>query len=1321
MRSTAVKRTIGIAAAAVAIAIVAGWFVLRSAAFHGFLLRKAQQEASAALGNNVRIGALALHVHGFTPSVDVSNVTIDGAAPFQDVPLLKLPRAHIEITIASLLHRRWFLSDLELDHPDVQILLDAQGRSNLPKGHAGAGGTSIWDLGIRHAVISSGHIRFQDKAVPLDADLDGVHFEARYSAAVRQYAGSFGYESGTLRLDSYEPIPHALAVQFAATPRGLEAPRIQLTSRPSRLDASLSLQDWSHPRISGHFQVTLDATQARGITHIAELPSGQMVASGGYQFAIPSGKRWLEGLSVSGSFSSGDLQVPAGSVHVPVGSLRGKFQLANDALSISPLQGNALDGSFSARFNWRELGAPGSAASFTAQLDRALLQNLVRFTGGSAATLGSLGVSGTVTAAISGGWVGNPKSAVVTSTTSIQADLGSTPIAGSAKLQFHPGSGALTILQSEFRTPHSTLSASGIAGRDANLHVSASTADLGEIEAIGDHMAAALGRRPPALELGGAGTLSADISGTLGQPQVAAAIALTDFAIRGSNWRSARASIHANSSALSLTDLTLLTGASGQITGSLRFGLQHWAPSSIGPLAAQISVTGLSLSPFESLVGRQFPAAGILHASINVNGTLTHPVGQGTVALAPGEFRVGGMVEPFQSMTLSFQGTEAELNAALAVQLAAGAVHVQGNIVPSSGSYDGTLTASGLQLDQLRSLSARKIPLQGVLALTGSGSGTLRQPAFHLTISSADLEVASQPIRNIQMQVDLAQQTVTVAATATTLGTGLKANARIGLSDGWPITASLDSTAIPLAPLLVAYAPGLAQQLQGQTAIHATASGRLRSLDQLQAQIELPSLHAAFTPNPAQSPANVVQLAATTPIHLNLARGVVTIAPAHLEGTETSLDLGGSVPLDGGGAMNLHLNGSVNVALAEAFVPGLSAGGDGQLALAVTGRLSSPVFGGTIALKNVSATPRGFPVGLQNGHGTLKFSSDRVDIESFEGSLGGGTLVATGGVALQPGARLDLAIAIRQARLRLPATVRETFSADLTFTGTPEAALLGGRVRVEEVSVTSDFDFAKFLAQVASGTTTVTAPGNFARNLSLNVNVSTPNQINTISRDFSLQANANLTVRGTADQPVVLGRVNLNSGDLIFRGDRFVIQSGTLDFANPARTNPVVDFTADTSIQQYDIHLHFQGQADNLKTTYTSDPALPPADIINLLAFGETTEASAANPAPGNLGAENLLASAVTSQITDRVQRIAGISQLSVDPVLGGGQQGAGARITIQQRVTGNLFITVSTDVSGTQRNVIEIQYKLSPRVSLSAVRDQNGGIGVSTKFKKIW
>jgi len=175
---------------------------------------------------------------------------------------------------------------------------------------------------------------------------------------------------------------------------------------------------------------------------------------------------------------------------------------------------------------------------------------------------------------------------------------------------------------------------------------------------------------------------------------------------------------------------------------------------------------------------------------------------------------------------------------------------------------------------------------------------------------------------------------------------------------------------------------------------------------------------------------------------------------------------------------------------------------------------------------------------------------------------------------------------------------------------------------------------------------------------------------------------------------------------------------------NPSETQPVLNVSLKTTIQQYDVYLRFNGPIDQLRTNYSSDPALPSADIINLLAFGKTTEADTANPStPANQAAAGLVASQVSSEVTSRFSKIAGISQLSINPVLAGGtsQGPQGANITIQQRVTGNLFVTFSSNVASTQTQTIQGQYQLSPRVALSATRDQNGGFAFDALIKKTW
>jgi translocation and assembly module TamB len=64
-------------------------------------------------------------------------------------------------------------------------------------------------------------------------------------------------------------------------------------------------------------------------------------------------------------------------------------------------------------------------------------------------------------------------------------------------------------------------------------------------------------------------------------------------------------------------------------------------------------------------------------------------------------------------------------------------------------------------------------------------------------------------------------------------------------------------------------------------------------------------------------------------------------------------------------------------------------------------------------------------------------------------------------------------------------------------------------------------------------------------------------------------------------------------------------------------------------------------------------------------------------------------------------------------------QQNPGAIITVQQRVTSDLFVPFASDVTSTQNQIIQVEYHFSPRWSFSAVRDQNGGFGFDFRLHK--
>ena len=134
------------------------------------------------------------------------------------------------------------------------------------------------------------------------------------------------------------------------------------------------------------------------------------------------------------------------------------------------------------------------------------------------------------------------------------------------------------------------------------------------------------------------------------------------------------------------------------------------------------------------------------------------------------------------------------------------------------------------------------------------------------------------------------------------------------------------------------------------------------------------------------------------------------------------------------------------------------------------------------------------------------------------------------------------------------------------------------------------------------------------QNVKMNVSLKSTNEMSLASSQLSLDGSADLRVAGTLGDPVILGRTQITGGELFFNGLRYQVEHGTIQFANPVSTEPVLNIAVTTTVQQFNINVNLVGPLDRLRTTYTSDPPLASVDIISLLFTGQTTEASAASP-----------------------------------------------------------------------------------------------------------
>jgi hypothetical protein len=94
-----------------------------------------------------------------------------------------------------------------------------------------------------------------------------------------------------------------------------------------------------------------------------------------------------------------------------------------------------------------------------------------------------------------------------------------------------------------------------------------------------------------------------------------------------------------------------------------------------------------------------------------------------------------------------------------------------------------------------------------------------------------------------------------------------------------------------------------------------------------------------------------------------------------------------------------------------------------------------------------------------------------------------------------------------------------------------------------------------------------------------------------------------------------------------------------------------------------------------------------------------------------------MVASQAVGQVSGGIQKLAGISSLQIDPLLGGNNQNPGARIALQQRVTKNFLFTFSTDVTQPGSELVQGDYQINKRWSVSVARDQLGGVSIDGRF----
>src|SRR5713226_514501 len=555
---------------------LAGFFILRSNAFHQYVLAKVVQKAEEATGGQVQIQSFDFRWRNLT--ADVYGLIIRGTEKDPNHPLLAVDKLLVNIKIVSALQRKVDLSEIIIQHPVIHLISDNNGRSNIPQPKVPTKNNqpvNVFDLGIKHVLLTNGEICYKQERTPLQADLHDLETEIQYKILQSQYAGSMSYRNGRLQMGSSAPLPHDLNASFVATPSlfSLNPAVLKIGSSQVRLEANVS--NFGNPKVDGTYQVLIHTQDFKPLVTSSSLPAGDIDLSGSLRYQNIAEQPFLRNVTVEGRLDSRELDVLLPQARAAVRSLHGQYKLANGNLQASDIGADLLGGHLSAEITMQHMDT--TAVSRLRASVRAISLRAVRDVAKSA-QLKQMPVTGRVDGAADASWVGRVKNLRAKSDVILKAAVEQNtasrntllPVDGIIHMNYDGARNIITLRDSYFRTPQTLIGVHGIVSDRSDLRIQAKTGNLNELNSLAAALQtpkaeAASGSAPlRTLSISGSAALTAVMNGSLKNPRIVGQITAQNLVVDDSQWRDLQFAIEASPSGIAVQRGSLVAARQGQ-------------------------------------------------------------------------------------------------------------------------------------------------------------------------------------------------------------------------------------------------------------------------------------------------------------------------------------------------------------------------------------------------------------------------------------------------------------------------------------------------------------------------------------------------------------------------------------------------------------------------------------------------------------------------------------------------------------------------------------------------------------------------------------
>src|SRR6266542_3902210 len=1362
-------RRVSLRALAVVVAILAGAIVTFFTVDLGPSLRvRAESAGSKFIQRPIHIGRLSAKL---TPGVFVvEDLVIEGLQP-TDRPFLKARKIEVVLPWWTIFSRKLIIESIEMTDWDMVVETwpsspgFPKGRHNFPKftRESKSKGPKRFTTTLRSVLASRGTFTYEDHGTPWGIASRDLRVSINRGIIDRVYRGSASFADSIITIQKYESFHANMRSRFTIDGPNLDFSRIDL------------LSDGAQSLLHGRIDLAHWPEQTYQITSKIDFPTQKNIYFHQYKFKA-SGRGNFQGsfhLFSGGRELKGTFDSPMAGVNAwRFPNLKGSVLWVPDRLEVTDATSGLYGGA--ARFDYklfplnqhgvptratwdvsyRDVSLPqltdffelqvlrlGGSISGRNHLDWDLGKWSERRGGGDVYAEAPAGVP-TMTREL------DPQAVAAEAALPLQAgpfnprtSLGYLPIAGHVAYSLDPS--WISLGQSWVATPKTYVDLQGRTayGERSQIPFHVSSLDWLESDRVLAAIMTAFGSSTGAVEVGGSGQFDGVMLLSFTKPRIVGTFTGDNMRAWDTVWGHGTAKVVIENGYALITDGIVSAGppdARSEIRADGSFSLGYPRKDNGEEINARIFVNRRPLADLRHAFELDlYPVDGTVSGEYHLYGKYETPFGFGRLVIDDG-IAYGETFETANS-SLRFEGSGVRLDA-LQIHKSTGLV-TGAAWVGWDGNYSFNADGTRIPVESMKTVAFPRAPLSGLLQFTATGTGTFDEPRYDVRLRVDDLFAADEGIGQLTGRLSLRGELLTLELEAASPRLAMSGSGRIALTDEMDAELTLRFSNTSLDPYLRFFEPRLSPFTKAVAGGTVRVVGELADVDHLvvDGRVEQLDLKLFDYQVSNRDPATNTY----RPIELTLDQHVVNVVQLRLFGEGTQLDLGGNVDLHES-TISLAASGDANLGILQGFFRDIRSSGAARLRAKVDGPLAKPVFSGNATIANGRVRQLSLPHSLEAINGQISFDAGGIRIDNVRARLASGDVTFGGRVALNgfTAGDLNLTATGQQMRIRYPEGFVSNIDADLALLGSPQSPLLRGTVTVHDALYSRRFEpNADIFNLGSSGAPLAGAVPVSTFPLRFDVQIDAPSALRIENNLARMVASADLQLRGTYDRPLLFGSAQIERGDVIFEGNRYLVTRGTIGFANPVRIEPYFDLEAETRVRvagagqsiAYRVTLGFTGTANRMTMNLNSDPPLSQVGIA-LLLFGQTSsndlnsELRMLNPNAATRSEEDLLKAAtarlltgsISAPVNRAVEQTLGVN-LQITPSIGTSETDPltpSARLIVGRRLSSRAYVTfarpLGTAAGATQ--ILVLEYDQSDRVGW--VLTQNGDFTFSIDFR---